>query len=167
MANDHDSLFFIARGGEVWACWLDDKSPVRLGSPASVMAAMRAFLSGQDPVSDGRADQNTQTCQKENAKRQIIERAAERHDVSVIGRLRTSKGATSVTIHDLSKDGCQIYDDLAAHTQGDRVTIRIGTIGPIGATVMWCSGKRLGVKFENALHPYVVDHIRASMDVRR
>lgn len=166
MSNDADSLFFIIRKGEVWACWLDARVPIKLGAPSVVIAAMNEFLSDQDPDSNHLADDTTEPCTPENAERQIIERATERYDVSVIGKLRTSKGASTVTIHDLSEDGCQIYDDLAAHSQGDRVTIRIGSIGPIGATVMWCSRKRLGVRFENALHSYVVDHIRTSMDFR-
>ncbi|NBB26280.1 hypothetical protein GVM20_14200 [Porphyrobacter sp. SLTP] len=166
MANDHDSLFFVVRKGEVWACWLDAKSPIKLGAADVVMPAMRELLSEQDSSATNQTDATIPAGPQAEAERPIIERSAERHDVSIIGRLRTAKGASTVTIHDLSKDGCQIYDELGLHSQGDRVTIRIGSIGPIGATVMWSKNRRLGVRFEHALHAYVVDHIRSSMDIR-
>jgi len=166
MSNDQDSLFFVIRKGEVWACWLDARPPIKLGAAGVVMPAMRELLSEQESAATSQADETIPARPEADAERPIIERSAERHDVSVVGRLRTARGANSVTIHDLSKDGCQIYDELGLHSEGDRVTIRIGSIGPIGATVMWSGKKRLGVRFEHALHAYVVDHIRASMDIR-
>ena len=166
MSNDHDSLFFVIRKGDVWACWLDARPPFKLGAAGVVMPAMQELLSEQASSATSQADETIPAPPQAEVERPIIERSAERHDVSVIGRLRTAKGASTVTIHDLSKDGCQIYDELGLHSEGDRVTIRIGSIGPIGATVMWSRKKRLGVRFEHALHAYVVDHIRASMDIR-
>jgi hypothetical protein len=166
MSNDHDSLFFVVRKGEVWACWLDARSPIKLGAADAVIAAMTELLSEQNSAATDQTGGTTPPLPQAEAERPIIKRSAERHDVSVIGRLRTARGTGTVTIHDLSKDGCQIYDELGLHAEGDRVTIRIGTIGPIGATVIWSGQKRLGVRFEHALHTYVVDHIRASMDIR-
>lgn len=166
MANDHDSLFFVIRKDEVWACWLDTKSPIKLGAASVVIAAMKDLLSEHESAATDQTEAAIPARPQDEAERPIIERSTERHDVSVIGRLRTARGASTVTIHDLSKDGCQIYDELGLHSEGDRVTIRIGSIGPIGATVMWSGKKRLGVRFEYALHAYVVDHIRASMDIR-
>jgi hypothetical protein len=166
MSNDHDSLFFVIRKGEVWACWLDARSLIKLGAAGVVMPAMKELLSEQESAATSLTDGTIPARPQAEAERPVIERSSERHDVSVIGQLRTAKGANTVTIHDLSKDGCQIYDELGLHSEGDRVTIRIGSIGPIGATVMWSGKKRLGVRFEHALHAYVVDQFRASMDIR-
>lgn len=165
MSND-DSLFFIVRKDEVWACWLDAKAPISVGHPSIVIRAMKEFLSGQDSGLLGLADRIGQDSPSAHVERPIIERAAERHDVSIVGRLRTTRGSSSVTIHDLSEGGCLVFDDLGGHSEGERVTIRIGSIGPISATIAWCSKQQLGLSFENALHSYIVDHMRTSMDLR-
>lgn len=125
---------------------------------------MREFLSEQDADAKDDGENPSQLISGEREDRKFVERTVQRHDVSITGKIRTSRGANTVTVQDISTDGCQIYDDIGGHSRGDRVTIRIGTIGPIAAIVSWTSGRRLGVSFESALHSYVVDHIRGAMD---
>lgn len=93
-------------------------------------------------------------------------RGAERHDISIMGTLRTGTGKRDVTIVDLSDRGCRILDRMGILTPGHGVTIRIGPVGPIEATIRWQQQPYAGLRFENPLYPAVLDHIRAHFDLR-
>lgn len=97
----------------------------------------------------------------------MAERGAERHDISIVGKLRTGTGKRDVTIVDLSERGCRILDRLGYLPPGLAVTIRIGPIGPIDATVRWQKQPYAGIRFDNPLHPAVLDHIRTHFDLRQ
>lgn len=83
-----------------------------------------------------------------------------------MGRLRTSNGARDVTIVDLSEEGCRIHDQMGYLTPGAAVTIKIGPIGPVDATVRWQHQPHTGIHFDNPLYPAVLEHIRTHFDLR-
>ncbi|GAA5051104.1 hypothetical protein GCM10023208_10620 [Erythrobacter westpacificensis] len=96
----------------------------------------------------------------------MTERDAQRHDISIIGKIRTGTGKRDVTIVDLSERGCRIFDRMGYLTPGKAVTIRIGPVGPIDATIRWQEQPYAGLLFDNPLYPAVLDHIRAHFDLR-
>lgn len=96
----------------------------------------------------------------------MADRGAERHDISIMGTLRTGTGKRDVTIVDLSDRGCRILDRTGILTPGLAVTIRIGPVGPVEATIRWQQVPYAGLRFENPLYPAVLDHIRTHFDLR-
>ena len=96
----------------------------------------------------------------------MAERGAERHDISIPGKLRTGTGKRDVTIVDLSERGCRIFDRMGYLAADLSVTIKIGPVGPIDAIVRWQDQPYAGIQFANPLYPAVLDHIRAHFDLR-
>jgi hypothetical protein len=97
----------------------------------------------------------------------VVEREKPRQELTIIGRIFTVGGSRDVTIRDLSETGCHILD-LANDLKPDtRLTIRIGTIGPIEATVRWRKNRSVGIQFKTALYPSVFEHICRQFDLRR
>lgn len=96
----------------------------------------------------------------------MTERNAQRHDIAIIGKMRTGTGKRDVTIVDLSERGCRIYDRMGYLTTGKAVTIKVGPVGPIDATIRWQAKGYAGLLFDNPLYPAVLDHIRAHFDLR-
>lgn len=92
-------------------------------------------------------------------------RDSERFDISIVGTLRTSAGKRDVTIVDLSEKGCRIYDRLGFLSTNQSVTIKIGPVGPIEATVRWQDQPYAGISFNAPLYPAVLDHIRTHFDL--
>ena len=62
-------------------------------------------------------------------------------------------------VSDLSTMGCKFYDRFSNLQPDARVVLRIGNIGPIDAVVRWRAGQIIGVKFDDALHSSVFDHM--------
>ncbi|GAA5049776.1 hypothetical protein GCM10023208_08230 [Erythrobacter westpacificensis] len=93
------------------------------------------------------------------------ERDEPRFDVTLIGRMYGSHGSREVTIFDLSTRGCRV-EDLSHAKPGSIVTIKIGTVGPIGAVIRWRRQNFVGLKFENPLHPAVLENIRTEHSLR-
>ncbi len=96
----------------------------------------------------------------------MVERSAERHDISIVGKLRTGTGKRDVTIVDLSDQGCRIFDRMGHLPQDLAVTIKIGPVGPVDATVRWKEQPYAGLAFDRPLYPAVLDHIRDHFDLR-
>ncbi|RIV89039.1 PilZ domain-containing protein [Aurantiacibacter zhengii] len=94
------------------------------------------------------------------------ERSVERHDISIMGTLRTGTGKREVTIVDLSERGCRILDRMGFLSPDLGVTIKIGPVGPVDATVRWQDRPYAGIRFNNPLYPAVLDHIRTHFDLR-
>ena len=96
--------------------------------------------------------------------RNIGKRLASRRNVGIEGRYRSGSGrARDVWITDLSKTGCRFYDKFGTMQQGKAITLRIGSIGPILATVRWWDNHVNGVQFDQPLHDSVYDHICANL----
>lgn len=94
-------------------------------------------------------------------------RREQRYDIEIWGKYRRGRGsATLVQIFDLSEFGCQFRGLWGRLEQGDTISLKIGTIGPIGATVVWIDEARVGLEFADPLHPSVLAHIRDNMDER-
>lgn len=90
----------------------------------------------------------------------VKERSEPRIAVSIQGRYRTGSGiARDVIVSDISAMGCKIYDRFSNLEKDARLTIRIGSIGPLDAVVRWRTGQLIGVKFDTALHSSVIDHM--------
>ena len=94
------------------------------------------------------------------------DRDTERFDISIVGTLRTGTGKREVTIVDLSEQGCRIFDRLGYLSPNLSVTIKIGPVGPIDATVRWQEQPYAGIRFNNPLYPAVLEHIRGHFDLR-
>lgn len=93
------------------------------------------------------------------------ERSKPRHPVSVEGRYRKGTGvAKDVEILDLSETGCRFFDRFGRMVPGTEISLRIGPIGPVVATVRWCKNQVVGVQFETPLYGPVFEHIRSQID---
>ena len=94
-------------------------------------------------------------------------RTAQRFEISIQGRYRTGCGvARDVPILDISETGCRMFDRFGRLLTGTVVSLRIGPIGPIIATVAWCKESVVGMHFERALYGPVFEHIRERLDAR-
>ena len=95
----------------------------------------------------------------------MAERIEPRHDVEIQGRYRTGNGiAYDVKVMELSRHGCRIFDKFSNLQRDKQISIRIGSIGPIFAQVRWREGNLVGIQFNEALHPSVLDHMRYTID---
>lgn len=95
-------------------------------------------------------------------------RREERHRIAVEGRYRTGSGVPKdVSVLDISEHGCRFYDKFGNLAPGAQITLRIGAIGPIAATVKWAERSVVGVQFENPIYGPVLDHIRSRLDEGR
>ncbi|WP_324260796.1 PilZ domain-containing protein [Altererythrobacter sp. H2] len=96
------------------------------------------------------------------------DRGKPRHPISVPGRYRTGSGvAKDVDILDLSETGCRFFDRFGRMIAGTEISLRIGAIGPVIATVRWCRQQVVGVEFEKPLYGPVFEHIRDELDTRK
>jgi hypothetical protein len=188
MSSDED-LFFLARGGDVWACWLSGKPAVNLGTLDEVRRAMRDFAAGpsgalREPSPTPRAappkpaSEPRQVPQAPRASapqqpppskppRKVADRVEPRHDITIIGRIYTVSGSREVTVLDLSERGCRFNDATGSLSSGTRLTIKIGPVGPVEAEVKWREANAVGIAFATPLYPSVMRHIRDSFNLRR
>lgn len=169
----NDDPFLVSKDGEVWACWLNGRPAVNLGSEQNFwMVAEKLFndlhpeeqsgpRADAEPASVSEKDSVSQPEQKDEP----IERGEPRFDVTLIGRIYGSGGSREVTIFDLSTRGCRA-EDYSHAKPGSLVTIKIGTVGPIGAVVRWRRDNFVGLKFENPLYPAVLENIRTEQSLR-
>lgn len=89
-------------------------------------------------------------------------RRSPRKIISVPGRIRTGRCvAHNVAITDLSEGGCCAIDRGASLKEGTNVTIRVGRLDPIEATVRWTTADGIGLEFQRPIYGPVFDHIRA------
>ena len=172
--SDDGETFFVSRNGAVWACWLGGKPAVKLGPDTEVLAAMTQFIgeASARPASPPEPPTAPSVAPPPPAppprpKEPEIERIDPRHDITIIGRVRTGSGSRDVTILDLSERGCRFHDRFGHLVEGTLLTIKLGPIGPIEAKVRWCESEYVGVEFLAALHPSVMEHIRSHFDLRR
>lgn len=187
-----DDLFFVSRNGAIWACWLSGKPAIKLGDDDEVVAAMAQFLrpakapqpaAVPPPASATHASSPAglppspaphlsslappPRSPAQVAKRVLKDRAAARHDLTILGRIFTANGSRDVTILDLSESGCQFHAPMSHLKIDERLTVKLGPVGPVEATVRWHRGDKLGVQFNSPLYPSVLDHIRDHFDLRR
>ncbi len=168
----NDDPFLVSRDGEVWACWLNGKPAVNLGSEQNFWAAAEKLFNDLNPPAPPQRDKPTSERKPVNtnvetqpADRAQKERDEPRYDVTVIGKLYGSRGSREVTIFDLSTRGCRI-EDYSGAPPGSLVTIKIGAVGPIAAVVRWRRDHSVGLKFEDPLYPAVLENIRKQYSLR-
>lgn len=168
----NDDPFLVSKNGDVWACWLNGKPAVNLGNEQNFWVAAERLFNELHPVA-----QPAQAPEKDaegvdesltgpaSHKADRIERDEPRFDVTLIGRLYGSGGSREVTIFDLSTRGCRVRD-LTSARPGALVTIKIGTVGPIGGVIRWRRDNFIGIMFENPLYPAVLENIRQEQSLR-
>ncbi|WP_162935676.1 PilZ domain-containing protein [Tsuneonella amylolytica] len=175
-----DDTFFVARKGRVWACFLDGRPAVDLGPEAVFWTAAEAFAEERFPQQDcaptpqfaspsliAPAPVAAERLPPAVSSRTVNERSQERREVSIVGRVFAAGGSREVIIHDLSEQGCRIEDRSQMKLrEGGHVTVRIGEVGPIPATVRWMHAEEIGLRFDNPLYPSVLDHIHAQFGRR-
>ena len=174
-----DEAFFVARNGAIWACWLNGQPAVNLGPEASVLDAMAQLVADKKGASPSAEPSALATARgslevasippTSHASREEKrhERIHKRHELTIFGRLYTGKGSRDVTILDLSESGCRFHEPHSQLKENTLVTIKIGPVGPIEASVRWSRGEHVGLQFSNPLYPSVLEHIRDHFDVRR
>ena len=87
-----------------------------------------------------------------------------RKSIGIVGRYRTGSGiARDVWITDLSRTGCRFFDRFGTMQPGKNLTLKIGSVGPLSATVRWWESQVNGVEFGQPLHESVYQHICANM----
>lgn len=89
------------------------------------------------------------------------DRRTDRHDISAQGKFRAGMGlALSVNVSDLNAHGCKLTDIPRNMATGDRISLRIGSIGPIEALVRWVErSQAAGLEFETPLHDAILAHV--------
>lgn len=83
----------------------------------------------------------------------------DRKPVAMSGTLRTPYGRQNVGLSNLSLMGCRIEAVFMTLTVDQRIVLRPDGLEGLNATVSWSSGPAAGLKFDNPLHPSVVDHL--------
>ncbi|GGD50887.1 hypothetical protein GRI62_06410 [Erythrobacter arachoides] len=164
--------FFVTRAGEVWACWLDGKPAVNLGSEQNFWASAEKLYNELNPGSSAPPSVDAQDVDAtdlpevdQKPPQAPIDRAEDRHEVTIIGRVYGSEGSNEITIYDLSERGCRIENAVNAKP-GSFVSVKLGKIGPLDAMIRWRKGKSAGLKFSEPLHPAVLEHIRKQISLR-
>ena len=91
----------------------------------------------------------------------------ERRDIGAWGRYRTGRGvARDVKILDVNEKGCRFLDRFGSLKRDDRITLKIGNIGPILSYVRWAERQEFGIQFDEPLYGAVLDHITQYFDER-
>ena len=174
--SDEGETFFVSRNGAVWACWLGGKPAVNLGPDAEVRAAMTQFVAeaGQQPAPTPEPEPAPRPpppppppAPSRPRNEPVKDRIDPRHDITIIGRVRTGSGSRDVTVLDLSEHGCRFHDRFGHLTEQTLLTIKLGPIGPVEGTVRWREHEHVGIEFNTPLHPSVLEHIRSHFDLRR
>ena len=91
----------------------------------------------------------------------IGRRKSPRKNISVPGKIRTGQCvAHNVAITDLSEGGCCAIDRGNSLREGASVSIRVGRLDPIDATVRWAKAGEIGLEFQRPIYGPVFEHIR-------
>ena len=95
----------------------------------------------------------------------IGRREKPRKIISVPGKIRTGRGVPHhVAITDLSEGGCRVIESSSWISEGSNVSIRVGRLDPIYATVRWVKKGELGLEFQQPLYGPVFENIKAILE---
>jgi hypothetical protein len=84
-----------------------------------------------------------------------------RYDVVLDARVRNGSGVPrSVRVTNLSQRGCRFRLSERRLGAGSFLTITVERVGFLDAHVKWREGDWHGIRFDQPLHPAVLDHIR-------
>lgn len=67
----------------------------------------------------------------------------------------TGEPAVTVKLRNLSAGGMMVEGDVRVK-RGERVAGELHNIGPVAGTVVWTSGRRLGIAFDDPVDPRLV-----------
>ncbi len=82
--------------------------------------------------------------------------------LSVPGKIRTGRGVPHrVAITDVSEGGCRIIESNIRIEAGSNVSIRVGNLDPIYASVRWTQNGVIGLEFQQPLCGPLVENMRA------
>lgn len=88
-------------------------------------------------------------------------RDKERYYVKTECDLRIGSGApVRAEITDLSEAGCACTTPSPWMRSGAQATIRIGSLGPIDATIRWVNDRQVGIEFHRPVYGPVFEHLR-------
>ena len=91
----------------------------------------------------------------------IGRREKPRKTISVPGKIRTGRGVPHhVAITDLSEGGCRVIESSEWIKEGSSVSIRVGRLDPIYATVRWARKGEIGLEFHQPLYGPVFENIK-------
>ena len=162
-----------AKDRDIWALWPDGRGAINLGSEDAFWAAAAKLYDELHPENQEPSNGASATAKEidgrpspppaETSKQ--AGRSEARHGVTIVGRVYGHGGSREATIFDLSSHGCRVEDRSLARP-GSRVTIKIGSIGPLGAVIRWRTDEMVGLKFESPLYPSVLEHIRNEVSLR-
>jgi PilZ domain len=88
-----------------------------------------------------------------------ITRSSERRPMSLMVKSRVRSRVVFVDLLDLSEGGCKLRGKPGFAEIGDRVTMKVGGINAPLGNVAWIEGPVIGVAFEGAMHPAVIDFL--------
>ena len=84
-----------------------------------------------------------------------------RYTVRLEAQVRNGSGsARAVRVTNLSRQGCRFELCEIRLGQGSFLTITVGPVGFLDAHVQWRDGDWHGIRFDQPLHPAVLDHLR-------
>ena len=86
-------------------------------------------------------------------------RVDERKPVAMQGAIKTARARQDVTVADLSADGCKIESLYLRLNVGDKIFLRPEGLEGRACTVMWCTERAAGVKFDQPFHVAVLDNL--------
>jgi hypothetical protein len=89
--------------------------------------------------------------------------AGDRSAVAIVGTCRIGdRPQEDVLITELGADGCRLRAGTVGMTKTEPLVLRIGTVGPVTARLMWAKGGALGVLFEEPLADDLVEALCAA-----
>ncbi len=89
------------------------------------------------------------------------ERRQLRLPITLRGQIGNSQfGTRAVDLTDISTRGCRVYSPFQWRP-GTRLVLTIPSLAPMAVTVRWNTYAEIGLAFDKALHPSVVDHVVA------
>ena len=93
---------------------------------------------------------------------QTPRRSARRDTDAQVQLRRPGQYAYGARVLDLSRHGCRL-EFVETPVLDERVSVRVGGLEPIAATVCWCVGHVAGLEFDKVIHPAVLDMVVARL----
>ncbi|MDP3677130.1 MAG: PilZ domain-containing protein [Novosphingobium sp.] len=95
-------------------------------------------------------------------------RREDRYQIVLAGHCINGAGRRSAAeISDLSTHGCKVRTSSLLLEENATVWIKLGSRDPLQGEVRWRKEDFAGVRWENPLHPAILDHIYAMHDASK
>ena len=86
-------------------------------------------------------------------------RVDDRKPVAMQGVMKTARARQDVTVSDLSVRGCKIESLYLRVDVGDKIFLRPEGLEGRPCTVIWCTERAAGIRFDQPFHPAVLDNL--------